>query len=258
MKGFQFRYARTTTILLLILVLGRTADGQEKATGAPAVPRGFTSLFNGQDFTGWTLPEGDNGHWKVVDGVIDYDALSEAAPGKRHVWSEKEYADFVLMADWKIKEPSGTYDMPIVLADGTNLKDDSGAEIKLPMPNADSGIFLRGEHKSQVNIWCWPVGSGEVFGYRNDMTMPAEVRAGVTPKMRADNPIGEWNTFVIVMVGERLTVILNGHQVIENARLPGVPASGRLALQSHGGIFDGELHPASSLVQFRNIFIREL
>ena len=80
MKGFQFRYARTTTILLLILVVGRTADGQEKAPGAPAVPRGFTSLFNGQDFTGWTLPEGDNGHWKVLDGVIDYDALSEASP----------------------------------------------------------------------------------------------------------------------------------------------------------------------------------
>ena len=258
MKGFQFRYARTTTILLLVLVVGRTVDGQEKKTGALAAPRGFTSLFNSYDFTGWTPPEGDNGHWKVVDGVIDYDARSEAAPGKRHVWSEKEYADFVLMVDWKIKEPSGTYDMPIVLADGTNLKDDSGAEIKLPMPNADSGIFLRGEHKSQVNIWCWPIGSGEVFGYRNDMTMPAEVRAGVTPKLRADNPIGEWNTFVIVMVGDRLTVILNGHQIIENARLPGVPARGRLALQSHGGIFDGELHPASSLVQFRNIFIREL
>ena len=38
---------------------------------------GYEVLFNGKDLTGWTLPEGDNGHWKVVDKVIDYDARSE-------------------------------------------------------------------------------------------------------------------------------------------------------------------------------------
>ena len=32
----------------------------------------------------------------------------------------------------------------------------------------DSGIYLRGSSKSQVNIWCWPIGSGEVYGYRTD------------------------------------------------------------------------------------------
>ncbi len=42
------------------------------------VPDGFVSLFNGKDLTGWKVPEGDNGHWKVVDGAIDYDAESEA------------------------------------------------------------------------------------------------------------------------------------------------------------------------------------
>ena len=223
-----------------------------------AVPPGFTSLFNGKDLSGWTIPAGDNGHWKVLDGVIDYDSLSEAPPGKRHLWSEKEYGDFILKLDWRIKEPSGIYDIPIVLSDGTNLKDVNGEDITVPQPNADSGIFLRGQHKSQVNIWCWPVGSGEVFGYRNDESMPVEVRAAVTPKLKADNPVGQWNTFIIVMMGDRLSVILNGHQVIVNAQLPGVPAGGRIALQSHGGIIDGKLHPASSLVQFRNISIREL
>ena len=33
-------------------------------------PRGFTALFNGRDFTGWKVPEGDGGHWKIIDGVI--------------------------------------------------------------------------------------------------------------------------------------------------------------------------------------------
>ena len=43
-------------------------------------PEGFVSLFNGKDLTGWKVPEGDGGHWKVVDGVIDYDAGSQAKP----------------------------------------------------------------------------------------------------------------------------------------------------------------------------------
>ena len=56
---------------------------------------GYTSLFNGKDLTGWILPEGDNGHWNVVEGVIDYDAQSEAKDDK-NLWSEKEYEDFQL------------------------------------------------------------------------------------------------------------------------------------------------------------------
>ena len=30
-------------------------------------------VFNGKDLQGWKVPVGDNGHWKVIDGVIDYD-----------------------------------------------------------------------------------------------------------------------------------------------------------------------------------------
>jgi hypothetical protein len=36
-----------------------------------APPAGFVSIFNGKDLTGWKIPVGDNGHWKVVDSVID-------------------------------------------------------------------------------------------------------------------------------------------------------------------------------------------
>ena len=54
--------------------------------------KGFKPLFNGKDLSGWKVPEGDGGHWKVVDGVIDYDAQSEAkrdkiaATGLKPVW----------------------------------------------------------------------------------------------------------------------------------------------------------------------------
>ena len=225
-----------------------------------AADDGFTPLFNGRDFTNWIVPAGDNGHWKVIDGVIDYDACSEAADKAKDLWTTKEYGDFTLKIDWRLKQTTGLHDMPVVLPDGTHKLDANGKEIKIPTPNADSGIYLRGVGKAQVNIWCWPIGSGEVYGYRMDKTMPPEVRAGVTPKMKADKPVGEWNTFEITLKGDRLTVALNGQTVIENAQLPGVPAKGKLGLQHHGGknAKTGELSPASSLIQFRNISIKEL
>jgi hypothetical protein len=91
-----------------------------------------------------------------------------------------------------------------------------------------------------------------------DQKMPPQVRAGVTPRLLADHDIGEWNTFEITMKGDRLWVKLNGKQVIENAKLPGIPARGPLALQHHGAKRNGEWTGTSSLVQFRNISIKEL
>ena len=238
--------------LLLLASLSQTAFGQGETED------GFVSLFNGKDLTGWRVPKGDNGHWKVVDGVIDYDALSEAK-GDKNLWTEKEYGDFILKIDWRIKKTSGLYDVPIVLHDGSYLTDAKGKRITIKMLNADSGIFLRGTPRAQVNIWCWPIGSGEVYGYRHAKDTPPEIRAGVTPRVNADRPVGEWNRFIIIMVKNRLTVILNNKMVLENAELPGVPARGRIGLQHHGGMRkDGTMSPASSLMQFRNIWIKEL
>lgn len=237
-------------VLLLACPSNTFADGE--------VEDGFTSLFNGKDFTNWTLPEGDNGHWKVLNGVIDYDAASEAK-GDKNLWTKEEYGDFILKLDWRLKQTSGFYNVPVVLQDGTYLKDATGKDITIKTPNADSGVFLRGVGKAQINIWCWPVGSGEVYGYRNNKSMSPEVRAGVTPRVNADNPVGEWNQFVIIMVKDRLTVMLNNKLVLENAQLPDVPERGKIALQHHGGVNkDGSYKPASSLVQFRNIWIKPL
>ncbi len=219
---------------------------------------GWKQLFNGRDFTGWIVPEGDNGHWQVIDGVIDYDALSEA-PGDKNLWTRDSYSDFVLKIDWRIKEtPFINRNVPIIRPDGTHQLNADGEVIRMSVPDSDSGVYLRGTSKAQINIWTWPIGSGEVYGYRMDPNMPPEVRAGVTPSMMADNHIGEWNTFEITMKGDRLTVVLNGHTVIENVQLPDVPDSGPLALQHHGRMVDGEWVSSPSLVQFRNIYIKEL
>jgi hypothetical protein len=218
----------------------------------------WVSLFNGRDFDGWIVPEGDGGHWKILDGVIDYDAMSQAE-GSKDLWTEKEYSDFTLKIDWRIKEtPFINHRVPLILPDGTHKLDENGNEIRMSIPDSDSGIYLRGQPKAQVNIWTWPIGSGEVYGYRMDSSMPAKVIAGVTPKLHADNHIGEWNTFEITMKGDRLTVVLNGHAVIKDAQLPGVAERGPIGLQHHGHKVDGEWASSPSLVQFRNIYIKEL
>ena len=248
---------KTRLLLALITCAFVSLNAADPKLNQP--PKGFRSLFNGKDFEHWVVDPQDGGHWRVIDGVIDYDALSEAPDrNNKNLWSRDEFGDFELLIDWRIKRTTGLYPMPIVLPDGSEKLDENGKMIKIPTPNADSGIYLRGEGKSQVNIWCWPIGSGEVYGYRRDQKMPPEVRAGVTPKLRADKPVGEWNTFRIKLKGDRLTVVLNGKTVIKHAQLPGIPKQGRLALQHHGGMKNGEYSPASSLVQFRNIFMREL
>ena len=239
----------------IVLLSGMAVLCAGVALGAEP-PAGFVSLFNGSDLSGWKIPEGDNGHWKVVSGVIDYDARSEAAKDK-NLWTRKEYGDFVLRVDWRLKETP--YDYPntrIILPDGSYKKNEKGQDITFSMPDSDSGILLRGG--PQVNIWCWPVGSGELWQVRLDPKNPPEVRAAATPRVHADRHIGEWNTFEITLRGGRVTVVLNGVTVIENAQMPGIAARGPIGLQHHGR-WDGEKWVGPpSLVQFRNIYMKEL
>ncbi len=240
--------ALAAALAALVLVGARPADDAK-----PIV------LFDGRGLDEWVVPEGDNGHWKVVDGLIDYDARSEA-PGDKNLVTRREFGDFVITLDWRIKEaPFTNPNIAYVLPDGTHARGVDGQELKLALPDSDSGLYLRDmKGKSQVNIWCWPIGSGEVYGYRMDKAMPPEVRAGATPRHQADKPVGEWNRFEITLKGDRLTVVLNGVTVIENAQLPGIPERGPIALQHHGGYQDGKYTGPPSLVQFRDITIRPL
>ncbi len=245
-------------ILLLNMMICIVFISLAQSGNSGKVPDGFVSLFNGADLSNWKLPEGDNGHWKILDGVIDYDAESEAKNDK-NLWTSKSYKDFILHVDWRIKEtPWKNPSVPLILPSGLHKKDEKGQPITMVVPDSDSGILLRGVGKCQANIWNWPIGSGEVYGYRMDEKMPPEVRRGVTPKVNADKNIGEWNTFKITMKGNRLTVELNGIVVIENALLPDLPEQGPIGLQHHGSKKDGQWVSPPSLVQFRNIYIREL
>jgi hypothetical protein len=243
-----------SAILIMLLAAGH-GFAQEHCLFKDA---GYTSLFNGKDLTGWKTPEGDNGHWSVIDGVIDYDARSEAK-GNKDLWSEGEYTDFMLHVEWRIKGYGDRlFPLPTILPDGSYVRDKDGKVIEPLGPNSDSGILLK--KAGQANIWCWSVGSGELWSVRTNEDLPAEVRAAAVPSENADRPVGQWNAFDIIVQGDRITVINNGITVIHNALFPGLDVTGPIGFQHHGGLDPetGKLQGASSLVQFRNIWIKEL
>jgi hypothetical protein len=228
-------------------------------------PEGFVSLFNGKDLTGWKVPEGDGGHWKVVDGMIDYDAESQARAvsgmkDEKSLWSEREFGDYVLLVDWRIKEaPFLNKNIPYILPDGTHARGVNGKEVRLALPDADSGVFLRRDGRFQANIWCWPIGSGELFSIRTDPASSPELRAAATPSTQADKPVGQWNHFEITVKGKTVKVVLNGKTVISGATIPDLPARGPIAFQHHGSKSkEGAWVGPPSLVQFKNIYIKEL
>src|SRR5262249_3868977 len=126
----------------------------------------------------------------------------------------KDYGDFEMYVDWKIPA------------------------------KADSGIYLRG--KPQVQIWDRPdTGSGGLYNNKKGRSRPLA---------NVDRPIGEWNTFHIIMKGEKVTVFLNGTKVVDDVVLENypkydspIPAQGTIELQHH-----------STPLEFRNIYIKEL
>jgi hypothetical protein len=224
-----------------------TLTGRELAADDIAeADQGFISLYNGVDLDGWRVDSNHQGHWQSKDWVLSYDG--QAGGDDPHLWTKESFGDFQLIVDWRWPDRTETTtSRPVILPTGLYAKNDDGSPRETQVPVADSGILLRGNSKSQVNIWQWPIGSGEVWGYRTDDSMPPEVRAGATPRVAADQPVGKWNRFLITMQGEELTVKLNGQTVIDHCRLPGVPADGPIGLQHHG-----------NPIEFANIFVRRL
>lgn len=200
-------------------------------------PAGFTALFNGKDLTGWkgllAAPNDNPIKRAQLPGTDLAKAQAQADESMRSHWraedgvlvfdgkgqsicTARDYRDFEMLVDWKI------------------------------LPDGDSGIYLRGS--PQVQIWDaskHKEGSGGLF---NNQKNPKN------PLVCADRPVGEWNTFRILMVGEKVTVYLNDKKVVDDTvlenywdrALPIFP-SGQIELQNHG-----------NKLFFRNIMIREI
>ena len=204
-----------------------------------AMPKdpGFVPMFNGKDLTGWQgLVENPIARakmtkeelaqkqkavdatigesWTVKDGMIVFNGKGN------NLCSVRQYGDFEMWLDWRITK------------------------------SGDSGIYLRGS--PQVQIWDTSridvgaqVGSGGLYNNQKNPSKPTKV---------ADNPINDWNTFYIKMIGEKVTVILNGITVVDNVTLENywdrsIPIfpKGAIELQAHG-----------TDLGFRDIYVREI
>ncbi len=244
------RLIQVALLPFLVLALSATPATLTLAEPPQNEP-GFVSLFNGKDLSGWKVPEGEH-TWKVVDGVIDYQAKGG------NLVSEKEFEDYVLRLEWRFKRTAGpAYQAKLFNSDGTQQVGSDGKPMTKPIANADSGIFVRGTAQTQVNLWCWPCGSGQLWAYhRSD---DPRIRQGALPSENADRPVGQWNEMEIQMRGNAIKVVLNGKPVIDT-QMPGAATKGPIVLQHHGGFNEAkqEWSPASALVQFRNLRIREL
>ena len=217
------------------------ASTQSPQAGAP--PEGFTALFNEKNLSGWWgLSTEDPVKWKAfsADKLAEKKAASlkdiaqhwsvngEELVNDGHglyLSTQKNYGDFEFLVDYKT------------------------------VPKADSGIYLRGI--PQVQIWDsteeakFNIGANKGSGglWNNSKGAP-----GKDPLVLADKPFGQWNSFRIIMVGERVSVWLNGKLLVDHARMENyfnrkgqIPRTGPIQLQTHGGE-----------IRWRNVFIREI
>lgn len=211
--------------------------------------KGFIPMYTGLDLAGWKQVEWQSGHWQPKDWTLHYDGKSEAKEARdKHLWTAKEYGDFEMVVDWRLPAKPVKKKYPVVLPNGDDKLDDKGEVVMREVDDAgNSGILLRGSEDAQINICCYPVGSGEITAFRTNKQLPAAVRAAVTPKEVADARLNQWNRFIITLKGDRVTVVLNGKRIIDNAQLPGISTRGPIGLQHH-----------NEVVEFANLFIREL
>lgn len=187
----------------------------EEDGGPPVEPRfEGTPLFDGGSLAAWQITPAAGRHWKKLG-----DTLTFRGGAKVDLPTRRSYRNFLLRAEWRLG------------------------------PGADSGIYLRGV--PQVQIWdparpqAGGVGSGGLY---NNKMHPSR------PSVKADRPIGEWNTMTIRMIDQTVWVWLNGQLVVDGVILENnhptagpLPDRGPIVLQGHSGE-----------VAFRDIYVQEL
>ena len=231
--------------VLALAALGISLGAQTKPLNKP--PQGFTNLFGGKDLTGWRGRQGD------YNVYVEAKLTPEEKAAKQTQWN----ADRDL--HWSVDAAKGE-----IVSDGkgvilTTEKDYTDFELYVDWlmvsHNGDSGIYLR--DFPQVQVWDpdnqrevkngAEKGSGGLWNNNPD-------NPGRWPLVKADNPVGEWNTFHIKMISNRVWVWLNDKltvdgQVMDNIydRAQPILPKGAIELQTHG-----------SEIRFRNIYLREI
>lgn len=217
--------------LAMWMVSQGPAVAEDRPDNTP--PEGFKALFNGKDLTGWK-------------GLVG-SPKTRAAMSKEELAKAQEKADESMRAHWHVVDGVLVFD-----GKGQSLctgKDYADFEFHVDWkikPEGDSGIYLRGS--PQVQIWdpaLQNIGSGGLYNNQKNPSKPIKT---------ADNPVGEWNTFKIKMIGEKVTVYLNDELVVDNVTLENywerdkpIYSTGQIELQNHG-----------NTLYFKNIYVKEI
>jgi hypothetical protein len=245
---------------IVIALLGAVMCGGAWGADRPLnqAPEGFTNLFAGKDLTGW------RGRQR------DYSPYAEAKLSKDELAAKQTEWNADLAKHWSVDAAKGE-----IVSDGhgvylTTDKDygnfDLWVDWLMVNHNGDSGVYLRGY--PQVQVWDpenpqgvkngAPKGSGALWNNFAD-------NPGKWPLVKADNPVGQWNTFHIKMIGSRVWVWLNDKltvdgQILDNyfdKTLKDLPAiyEHPVPVLPHGPI---ELQTHGSEIRFRNVYVREI
>jgi type 1 glutamine amidotransferase len=199
------------------LLLGgiRYAAGAVKADCRPET--GYTPIFNGST-TGWSQAG--------PGSFTNSDATLTSTGGMGLYWySAKEYQAYSLKLDWKMPGD-----------------DNSGVFVGFPA-SSDPQSAINNGYEVQIDATDTPdKTTGSIYGFK---------AADIAARDAALNPPGQWNTYELLVQGERLQVFLNGVKINDFTNT--VPArslqQGYIGIQNHGTGDD---------VSFRNIRIKEL
>ncbi len=228
------KYTIATTLTLALL------------SNLSAADKGFESIFNGKDLSGW---RGNKELWSVKDGAIT--GVTKADPKLTHntflVWESGKLEDFELRLEYRIeKGNSGIQYRSKVLSEGKFGPIVGGYQADFEAGKTYSGILYeergrgilarRGE-KTEIEPGQKPKVTGSV---------------GKSEDIQAKIKNEDWNDYRIVAKGGHLQHFINGVPTVEvtdNDQDKGAK-SGVLALQIHVG--------PPMVVQFRNIRVKHL
>ena len=144
---------------------------------------------------GWKMVPGHEGHWRALNGVIDYDGKSEAKTrSDQDLYSERWYRDFTFKFEWRFSSPPEMKEHRVLSPEQGWVRTPDGKYAKERYMSAgDSGIYLRGTSQLQINLWCHPMGSGQVHAFMIDTNLPLSLRRACVPVRNTDRQPGEWN-----------------------------------------------------------------
>lgn len=128
-------------------------------------------------------------------------------------------------------------------------------EFDTSVPESNSGIFLRVPSVPVSDDYIYHSFEIQIHGTASEaIHRTGGVYDAEPPTEHVERPPGEWNEMEISFIGDRITVVLNGEQVIDWVAEP----RGKIADFAERGFIGLQNHDWDTSVYFRNIRVKKL